>query len=94
MKIGMIVNSLDVSGGYQKLVLRLTEELSSFGHEVFLYTLRVDKGKCYPEIINKMEIVSLSRKRKDKSILGCFKHQLHQLINLLDLVHKFLVANY
>jgi len=68
MKIGMIVSDLNVSGGYQKLVLRLTEELSSLGHEVFIYTLIVDKQKCYPEIIKNIKIISLNKKNVEQNI--------------------------
>jgi len=59
MKIGMVVWNLDVSGGYQKLVLRLSEQLSQMGHEVIIYTLSVDRNTCYPETINKLRIVAL-----------------------------------
>ncbi|HEX3807648.1 MAG TPA: glycosyltransferase family 4 protein [Gaiellaceae bacterium] len=48
MKVGMLVNELAVSGGYQKLVLRLTRELLELGHEVTLYAVVVDRDRCYP----------------------------------------------
>jgi len=59
MKIGMVVYNLDVSGGYQKLVLRLSEQLSLMGHEVIIYTLSVDRKRCYPETVNELTIVPL-----------------------------------
>ena len=62
MKIGMIVEDLSVSGGYQKLVLRLAKELLKLEHDVFLYTLRIDKDKCYPEMIKDIDIVQLDKR--------------------------------
>lgn len=58
MKIGMLVNELAVSGGYQKLVLRLTRELLQLGHEVMIYTLVADRGSCYPGEWPEVTVVS------------------------------------
>jgi glycosyltransferase involved in cell wall biosynthesis len=60
MEIGMLVNNLSISGGYQKLVINLTKELTKLGHIVTVYTLEVNKEKCYPEEINKIQIISLN----------------------------------
>jgi glycosyltransferase involved in cell wall biosynthesis len=57
MKIGMLVNNLDVSGGYQKLVLRLSLRLVRAGHEVTIYTLSADASSCYPELIAQVHVV-------------------------------------
>ncbi|HSH31498.1 MAG TPA: glycosyltransferase family 4 protein [Candidatus Saccharimonadales bacterium] len=59
MKIGMLVKDLDVSGGYHKLILRLSQQLLEMGHKVIIYTLSVDREKCYPDIINLFDIVAL-----------------------------------
>jgi glycosyltransferase involved in cell wall biosynthesis len=58
MRIAMLVNNLEVSGGYQKLVLRLGIQLKKKGHEVCIYTANVNYNKCYPEIINELIIKS------------------------------------
>ena len=68
MKIGMIVNNMDVSGGYQKLVLRLSEQLVAKGHVVIVYTLSANKHNCYPDLFEKVNIVSLVGKRESSTI--------------------------
>lgn len=64
MKIGMAVNNLSVSGGYQKLVLKLGDQLIKSGHEISIYTLDVNKRKCYPEIIDLVNIESIPHKQE------------------------------
>ncbi|HSE61744.1 MAG TPA: glycosyltransferase family 4 protein [Candidatus Saccharimonadales bacterium] len=64
MKIGQLVNNLDVSGGYQKLVIRFTQSLQKQGHEVVVYTPGVDKKKCYPNDIKDLTIVTLNNNEK------------------------------
>ncbi len=59
MKIAMVVRDLTVSGGYQKLVLRLALELEKHGHVTVIYTPSVDTKACYPEMIEKVSIVAL-----------------------------------
>ena len=68
MKIGMLVNNLNVSGGYQKLVVRLSEQLVNNGHEVIIYTLSINDQVCYPEIIKNLRVISIpfSYKRNNK----------------------------
>ena len=70
MKIGMLVNNLDTTGGYQKLVLRLTSELTKLGNQVIIYTPSLNKETCYPEIINQLHIVALKNKSQSKSFLA------------------------
>lgn len=67
MKIGHLVNNLDVSGGYQKLVIRFTQSLQKLGHEVVIYTPSVDKKKCYPNDIKDLTIVTLDNDEKQLS---------------------------
>ena len=58
MKIGMIVNSLSITGGCQKLVLRLSNCLAS-SNEVTVFTSEFDNNRFYPEEDKKFEIVSV-----------------------------------
>lgn len=85
MKIGIIVNNLNVSGGYQKLVLRLSEELERFGHKIIIYVLSVDKNACYPELINKQKIISLDQLKKnnapERSIKNIFFGRFSRILN-------------
>lgn len=61
MKIGMIVNNLEVSGGYQKLVIRLAQQLQTLGHKVIVYTPKLDTKKCYPNDIQSIDVVGLPK---------------------------------
>lgn len=62
MKIGVVVQDLVVSGGYQKIVIKLTQELKRQNHDVTIYTPSVDLKICYPEIIKTLPVVSLQKK--------------------------------
>lgn len=62
MKIAMLVNNLATSGGYQKLVLRLGQELKVLGHEITIYTPRLDTRVCYPEFIDQLSVCTLPQK--------------------------------
>jgi len=67
----MIIPDLAVSGGSQKLALRVGIELLKKGHQVTIYTPIFDRKKCYPEITRsfpKINIVSLNRNIKSKNI--------------------------
>jgi glycosyltransferase involved in cell wall biosynthesis len=59
MNVGMLVNNLAVSGGYQKLVLRLGRELRARGHAVTIYTLHLDRAHCYPGDTEGLDIEAL-----------------------------------
>lgn len=62
MRIAMLVNNLDVSGGYQKLVLRLGLELKRKNHEVCIYTVSVDRRACYPGMIRDLTVKAPKQK--------------------------------
>jgi glycosyltransferase involved in cell wall biosynthesis len=72
MKIGMLVNNLEVSGGYQKLVLRLALNLERVGHQVIIFTPLINKKACYPDLIKNLDIVSLHRDEGSKGPLNSF----------------------
>lgn len=90
MRIGMLVNNLSVSGGYQKCVLRVSENLERRGHNVFIYTLDLNRSSCYPDIIHNFNIVSISgcrgREKKKSKLLNYFdmRRKFKALANLMD----------
>jgi FkbM family methyltransferase len=94
MKIGMLVHDLAVSGGYQKLVLRLSQHLIKEGHQVVIYTPLLNKKDCYPELIKNQKIVTIDRPRpsgKGKSsdnvydqILDEYRQLAHEIDEGLD----------
>lgn len=91
MKIGMLVNNLCVSGGYQKLVLRLSLNLINMGHDVVIYTLSADKEKCYPELIRSVSVVyfqDCETSAQPSSIAGSsrFPKQIEAILNFKNLV--------
>lgn len=63
----MLVNNLEVSGGYQKLVLRLSEALLRKGHEVKIYTSRINREACYPDLIDTLDVWALNEQGRDVS---------------------------
>ena len=67
MKIGMVVNNLAVSGGYQKLVLRLAHEFEKLGHPTTIFTLQVDREACYPNEIDSATIVAPPDEQRPES---------------------------
>jgi glycosyltransferase involved in cell wall biosynthesis len=58
----MLVNNLSASGGYQKLVLRLSRELCRLGHEVIIVTVLLDRQRCYPDDLAQLNIIALSER--------------------------------
>ncbi len=59
MKIAIIIRKLNVRGGAQRQALSLARELKTMGHSAALYTFLYDKEKCYTDLLNDMEVVSL-----------------------------------
>lgn len=57
MKIAILHPSLDVEGGAEKQVLMLAKNLKNNGHDVKIYVSKLDKAKCYPDLIKNLKIV-------------------------------------
>ena len=51
MRIAIILRRLNVKGGTQRQALSLGRELLRRGHEVDLYTLDLDRDRCYPDLL-------------------------------------------
>jgi glycosyltransferase involved in cell wall biosynthesis len=66
MKIALIYPVFEHPGGAEKQVLHLAIELQKLGNEVDLFTTFIDEERCYPDLINQVEIHPLF-KRIDKS---------------------------
>lgn len=63
-KIAIIISELAVSGGTERQVIHLAHELTLLGTQVTVYTLQVDKNKCFPELIKDVSVISVNHKRK------------------------------
>jgi len=61
MKIAIIHPTFDFSGGAEKLVLYLANELKNQGEEVDVYSISFNEKKCYPEINKNLNVQSLMR---------------------------------
>lgn len=57
MKIAIITNSLLISGGTERQALNLARELRRLGHDAVLYTFRLNRQVCYPELLSALPIV-------------------------------------
>jgi len=52
----MLHTSLTAHGGGERQILKLAIELQKRGHEVKIFACAVDKEKCYPQLLNKVEV--------------------------------------
>ena len=57
MKVAILHTSLDVQGGAERQVLMLAIGLKKKGHDATVYVSKLDKEKCYPDLINKIKVV-------------------------------------
>ena len=81
MKIGVLVWRLDYSGGTERQAIELAIKLQELKHEVVVYTPFLDRKKCFPERIKKINnIKTLNVSGSNPSgILGKFKDYLEFL---------------
>lgn len=86
MKIGMLVNNLEVSGGYQKLVIRLAQQLQNFGHEVIVYTPKLDKMNCYPNDISTIKTVTLPAAQGNATPVEAYAALVKKIDPVLDAI--------
>lgn len=56
MKIGIVAWDLNISGGTQRQALELAINLQRMGHNVKVYTVYYDKEKCYPDLLNGLDV--------------------------------------
>lgn len=56
MNIAIIIRRLNVKGGAQRQALSLARELKKIGHNVAFYTFFYDKEKCFPDLLDGMDI--------------------------------------
>lgn len=82
----MLVNNLSVSGGYQKLVIRFSQALAALGHTVTVYTPVVDKEKCYPDDINSLNIVTLSKNEAAQPLFAQYELLAEKIDPSLDAI--------
>ncbi len=83
MRIGIIFECLEIAGGGERQAIMLAKALVSFGDDVSLYTLSVNRERCFPEDISSLTIVtpeSSPRLRKPKiRFLGLIFQKLDEL---------------
>lgn len=59
MKIGTVIRDLNISGGTQRQALELATHLQNMGHDVKVYTAFYDKGKCYTDLLDRLNVKCL-----------------------------------
>jgi glycosyltransferase involved in cell wall biosynthesis len=79
MKIAMFVNNLEVSGGYQKLVIRLAQNLEKLGHSVIVYTPKLDPKNCYTKDISRIKVVSIEKQYSDITPAESYAHLIEKI---------------
>lgn len=65
MKIGIVVWDLNISGGTQRQALELAINLQKMGHNIKVYTVYYDKEKCYPDLLERLDIKYLCTDNRD-----------------------------
>ena len=65
MKIGIIAWDLNISGGTQRQALELAINLQNMGHNIKVYTVYYDKERCYPDLLDKLDIKYLYSDNRD-----------------------------
>lgn len=65
MKIGIVAWDLNISGGTQRQALELAVNLQNMGHNVKVYTVYYNKEKCYPDLLDKLDIKYLYSDNRD-----------------------------
>ncbi|MGI8419336.1 MAG: glycosyltransferase family 4 protein [Candidatus Levyibacteriota bacterium] len=108
-KIAIIKWAITLGGGGDRQALELAINLQKLGYEVDIFCLEVNKEKCYPDLINKLNVYSVeSRKKKEIYLLANYPlfqkfllfipniyRKRHNLLALKDLVmEQHLKNNY
>lgn len=65
LKIGIVAWDLNISGGTQRQALELATNLQKMGHKVKVYTIYYDKKRCYPDLLDKLDIKYLYSDNRD-----------------------------
>jgi glycosyltransferase involved in cell wall biosynthesis len=99
MKIGIIIQELDIKGGTQRQALELAIYLKKKGHPVKIYTFSLDAGKCYGGLLKQLDVVEASQNVSNnwmwrlpgaKRLLAPYysyrqmKRQAEKLVNIMD----------
>jgi glycosyltransferase involved in cell wall biosynthesis len=56
LKVALIVTPLDIPGGGARQALKLSHELKALGHSPTLFTPAIDRGRCYPALLEGLDI--------------------------------------
>src|SRR5579864_4586630 len=86
MKFAMVVNNLEVSGGYQKLVIRLAQQLDKLGHQTVTYTPALDVKNCYPKEINTIPVISLKPSEKTGTLVDRYTSLVAKIAKDIDVL--------
>lgn len=61
MRVGIIHTALDGRGGGDRQVLELANELQKLGHDLTLYTVRLDRERCFQDLLEPLEVVPVPK---------------------------------
>jgi len=64
VKIGILVWDLSIRGGTQRQALELALYFKKNGSDVIVYSYTLDKTKCYDNLLDQLDIKSVSSKQK------------------------------
>lgn len=59
LRIGIVVEYLTARGGTTRLALEWAHEARRRGHAVTLFTTQLDRARCYPHLLEGLDVISL-----------------------------------
>lgn len=75
MKIAMIEEDLSIRSGSRRFIGEATPRLEALGHEVSLFTLKMDAKKCFPELLElPVEIIPI----RSSPVSGLLTRSVHR----------------
>lgn len=101
-KIAIIVWGLQISGGGARQILELGLSLQKKGHLVDIFCVDLDRERCYPHLLKKLNVFTLDEKDKRRThilakystfnkifnIIPHFLNKHHNMLVLRDLINK------
>ncbi len=62
MRIGILISDLTRQGGTERQALALAIALSEAGHEPIIYTVALDRERCYPHLLGRLDVRACGRR--------------------------------
>ncbi len=64
MRIGLLISDLTRQGGTERQALALAIALTEAGHEPIIYTVALDRERCYPHLLGRLDVRACGQPRR------------------------------